>query len=193
MTVYRGGGALRAGIEQAQAFQLVPEEIQSQPCFQSAGVDIDDGAAHGEFACIYHRVHAAVTLTPQQRGKALVPNLGPHLELAHGLADAEGRKDALQQRIDRGDDKLVALAARLQRMQRRQPPCADGQGRTGAVIRQAVPCRKFDHLKFRREELRRIGSGSHRCIVRRDENGAFLRSPCKVGHHQRLRTANNRC
>ena len=62
------GRTLRRGIEQAQAFELVTEEIEPQPGIERGGEDIDDGATHGKFAVIDHGIGARIALPGQQRG-----------------------------------------------------------------------------------------------------------------------------
>ncbi len=111
-----------------------------------------------------------------------------HFEFAHRFANAEWRKHALQQRVDCGDHQLIARFACLQPVQCRQPLRADRHGRAGPVKRQAIPRRKFDHLQFGGEEMRRIHHCAHCRIIGRDENRAAPCSAGEVGEDQRLRS-----
>ena len=75
-------GDLGQGIEQADAFQAVAEEIQAQRCFSTSGIDINNAATSSEFARLHHRAGAAVTIADQeiQQLHHLDPGTGPGLE-----------------------------------------------------------------------------------------------------------------
>ena len=96
-------GALGGGIEQAQAFQLVAEEIEPEARIKAGGEDVDNRAAHRKFAVIDHRVGAAVALPDEQRGKAFVADLRADPKFAHGLAHPERGEHALEHGVDGGD------------------------------------------------------------------------------------------
>ena len=148
--------ALGGGIEQAQALQLVAEEIEPQAGIEAGGEDVDDRAAHREFAVIDHRVGAAVALPGEQRGEAFVADLRADAELAHGFAHPERGEHALEHGVDGGDQQLRLRRPGLQAVKRGQPFGTDRERGAGAVIGQAVPCRELDHLDFGREEPRSL-------------------------------------
>ena len=114
---------LRVGIEAAQAFQFVTEEIEPQCLVHSAREDVNDRAADGVFALVDDRVGARIALALEQGGKAVAPDLHPRREFAHAFADAEGWEDALQNRIGGRDQQLRTRLSRLQAMQ-----CSEATG-----------------------------------------------------------------
>jgi hypothetical protein len=71
------GSALGGGIEGADAFQRVAEEIEPDGLRRSRRENVEDAAAHGIFADLAHRRHALETGGCQRRGDVV------H---AHGLA-----------------------------------------------------------------------------------------------------------
>ncbi len=180
-------GPLGRGIEQAQRFQLVSEEIEPEALFQARGENVDDRTAHGVFAMVYDRVGARVALIAEQAGQRFVTDLEARLQFAHAFADAERCEHALQHRIDRGDQQLGPCLPALQAVQRRKALGTDRQGRACAVIRQAIPSGKFQYLQFRREEPGGIGNRAHCAFVGRDEDAASGCRACEIGHHQGLR------
>ena len=192
MRIERPDGALRGRIEQAQAFQLVAEEIEPQPTFEAGRYDIEDRATHGKFARVDGGVAARIALPTQQAGEAVVADLRARLQFAHAIPDAERGEHALERGVDGGDEQLRTALASLQAVERRQPPRADRQGRAGAVERQTVPRGKLQHFQLWREEARGIGQRPHGTFVCGDEDGATLRCAGEVGHHQRLRPAHQR-
>ena len=189
MAVEPPGGHLRIRVETAQAFQLVAEEVEPQGLVQPAREDVHDRPANGVFALVDHRVGAAVALLLEQQREAFTSDFRAGFELAYAFANAEGREDALEHGIGRGDDQLRLCFAGLQAVKRSQPFGTDRQGRTGTVVGQRIPRGKLDDVEFGREEMRRIGNRPHRSIVGRDEDGASRAGAREIGHHQRLRPA----
>ncbi len=195
MGFHRLHRTLRAGVEQAQRFELVAKEIEAQPVIEPGGIDIEDRAAHRIFAGIDHGIGARIALALQQGDQAFTAYFHARRQQAGGFADAERGKRALEHGIDRGDQQLrprVALV--LQLLQRRQPPRADRQGGRGTIERQAIPRREIDHVQLGCKETRAFHHRAQGGIVRRDEHAAALgfRSRCgagQVGHDQRLGTA----
>jgi len=186
--------ALGGGIEQAQRFQFVAEEIEPQALFEAGGVDIEQRAAHRIFAGIDDGVGPRIALPLEQGDQALPPDLDAGTQFAHRLADAERGEHALEERVDRRDQQLRLAGAQLEPVKRRQPPRADREGGARPVIGQAVPRRELDDVQLRREEGRGFGNGAHRAFVRCDEHGPATRAsaprrPCQVGKDQRLRPA----
>src|SRR3546814_13698598 len=54
------GGALIRRIERPDAFDLVPEEVEPQRVFLACGKQVQKAAAHGELACLGHRIGADI-------------------------------------------------------------------------------------------------------------------------------------
>ncbi len=187
MFAHAAGGTLGIGIEQAQRLELVAKKIEPQARFQPRGVNVEDRAAHREFAGIGHRIGARIALALEQLDQALAANLHTRFEQADGLSDAKRRDGALQQSVDRGDQQLRDFGCVLKAVERCQPPGADREGGAGAVIGQAVPGGEFDDVEFGGEVGGGLGDSAHRGIVGGDENGAGLRRAGEVGEDERLR------
>ena len=187
--IERAGGTLRAGVEQAQAFQLVAEEVEPQALVEAGGEDVEDRPAYREFARVDYGVRAAVALLLQQLGQALVPDLHARFQLAHRLADAERGQHALEHRIRGGHQQLRRVLLALQAVKRGEPLCADRQRGAGTVVGQTIPRGQFDHAQFGREIACCIRHRAHRAVFGRDEDRAAFGGAREVGHHQRLRTA----
>ncbi len=90
VAVHGTHGQLCVGVENAQAFQLVAEEIEPQPALEPAGIDIEDRSSHGEFAGVDDGVGAVVTLPLEQAGQAVMADLDARFEFAHRFANPEG-------------------------------------------------------------------------------------------------------
>ena len=183
---------LRGRVEEAQALKLVAEEVEPQPAIERGGEDVDDRAAHRELAVVDHRVCAAVALPGEQRGKAPMPDLHAHLELAHGLAHAERGEHALEHGVDGGHQQLLRGSGLLKSVERGKPLGADRQRGTCTVVWQAVPRGEGDHLDLGREEARGLGGGAHRGIVGRDVHRPAFCGAREIGQHQRQAPARQR-
>ena len=105
---------LGVGIEAAQAFQLVAEEIEPQRFVHPAWEHIHDRSTDRVFALVDHRIGAGIALTLEQGGQAFAPDLHARREFAHAFADAERRENALQRGVGRRHQQLRAGLARLQ-------------------------------------------------------------------------------
>ena len=183
------GAHLGIGIESAQRFKFIAEEVQPQCFVHAAGEDIDNRPANGIFALVDDRVGAAIPLFLQQQPQAFAADFHAGFELSHTFANAEGAQHALQYCIGCGDDELRLGLAGLQAKQCRQPSGADRERGAGAVVRQRVPGGKFDDLELGREKRGSIDDRAHRRIVRRNENRAARTRSGEIGHDKRLSTA----
>lgn len=85
----RAGRALGVGVEEAQCFQLIAEEVETKPGIEARGHDVEDRAAHREFTRVDGGVGALVALTAQERDQAFVADLEARLQKLHRFADAE--------------------------------------------------------------------------------------------------------
>ena len=137
------GGALVGGVEAADAFDLVAEEIEPQRLFLARREQIDQPAADGELAGIGDGVGADIAVGLEQRGELVAVDPLAGGELGDELADAERGQRALGRGVDRGDEQLRPLAACAGA--RAAPPAARTSTRSdgrGAVVGQAVPGRE---------------------------------------------------
>ena len=165
------GGALGGDVEGADRFQRVAEEIEPQRLRPARRVEIENAAAHREFADVAHRRHALEAGILQPRRQLLHVDLvaGPGEE---GLRlDDLGGRHALQQRVGGGQHHgaVRVLCQRDHRGERVQPPRRGvGAGRD-AVVGQAVPGRQFEHRQFRRGECQRLDDRRQALAVARDE------------------------
>ena len=66
MPVDDAGGHLSVGIEKAQRFEIIAEEVEPQAGIEPAGKQVEDRAANRELAVIDHGIGAVVTLALQQ-------------------------------------------------------------------------------------------------------------------------------
>ena len=166
------GGTLIGGIEGADAFDLVAEEVEPQRLFLAAGEQVDQPAAHRELALIVDGIGADITVGLQQQREPVQPDPLARTQAGDQLPDAERCQRALRRGGDGGEDELRPLRRRLKPVQRADPLRHDAQGRRGAVIGQAVPARQLDHLQLGREPRRGGRDGAHLRLVRCDEDGA---------------------
>ena len=69
----RGGAeaALIGGVEAANAFDLVAEEVDAQPGFLARGEQVENAAAHRKLALVGDGVDAAETIRYQQFGECV--------------------------------------------------------------------------------------------------------------------------
>jgi hypothetical protein len=133
--------ALRLGIEGPDRFQRVAEEVEPHGLVQARRKQIEDAAAHGIFAGLAHRRRHARNRWLQPRHHASMSTWLPGAPKRLRL-DQFGGRNALQQRIDGGEDDgaVRLLCQRDHRRQRIEAP----RGRVSRVRRgQAIPCRQF--------------------------------------------------
>ena len=164
--------ALGGGVEAADAFDLVAEEIEPQRFVLARREEVDQAAAHGIFAGVGDRVGARIAVRLKQRRKLVAIDPLAGREPGDELANAERRQRPLQRRIDRGDEQLGADELALERVQGRQPLRRRSQRRRAAVVGQAVPGREGQRLELGREIVGGIDDRAHRRLVGRDEHGA---------------------
>src|SRR3546814_1684237 len=110
------------------AFDLVAEEIDTQAGFLAGGEQVEDAAAHREFALVGDGIDAAEAVRDEQFGERVAVDPLPRRERRGELADAKGREGALGDRGDGGGDQLAALRRKLQGGERRQPVCTAESG-----------------------------------------------------------------
>ena len=175
------GGALVAGVEGADALDLVAEEIKAQRLFLAAREQIDDTAAHRIFAGIVDGIGADIAVGLQQGAERVPVDPRAGLEFGDQLADAERGQRALCQRVDGGEHELRRGRLLLQPVQRADPLRHDAQRRRGAVVGEAIPGRDLHDLQLGREERRGRGDAAHLRLVGGDEHRAARRGARKVG------------
>ena len=186
MLVDRTDRALGVGIEQAQRFQLVTEEIEPEAGIKPGGNDIEDRSAHGEFASVDRGIAALVPLAAQQRDQRFVADFHARLDELDRFANAKRGQHPLGQGVGGGDQQLRSGALGLKLMQRGKAARADRKRGAGAVVGKAVPGREFDDIKVGREEARGFGHRGKACLaIGHEDRPAFCRAR-KVCHHQWL-------
>ena len=168
------GRALGFRIEAADRLQRVAEEIEPHRRRHAGGEQIDDAAAHRIVARLAHGGGAveAVELEPlrdprhrqevsRRRRKRLA---GDHLARRHALQDGvDGRERDCRALapLDAGEARERGHALRHHPRMRRH-----------AVVRQAIPGGKFQHLDVGREEGKRAGERGHALAVAADHSEA---------------------
>ncbi|MCY1173416.1 hypothetical protein D9M73_135750 [compost metagenome] len=123
------GGALIGGVEGADAFDFVAEEIEPERVFLAAREQVDQAAAHGKFTCIGNGFDADIAIGLQECGEPVAPDPLLGRKPRDQLADAKRRQRALRHRIDGGEQQLRALGRLLQAVERRHALCHDAQRR----------------------------------------------------------------
>ena len=147
--------ALRLGIEGADRFQRVAEEVEPHRLRHAGREKVDDAAAHRIFAGVAHRASARKPLVSSQATRSSVdPNCRARprrLSLATTVASA-ARAAAAAPTVVEQDARPLArgFRAREARQHRHAPRRDRGVGRH-AVVGLAVPGREIQHLDIRRK------------------------------------------
>src|SRR5690606_18121624 len=164
--------ALAGGIDGADRFQHVAEEIQSQRFVGAGSEEVHYAAADGEFADLAHRRHAL------EAGVLQPPYQLFHVQLIAGLGaqrlsfDQSRGWNPLQQRVG-GRQYNGAVGSGGQRRHAGQciQPARGGIGsRRNTIIRQAVPRRQVQNRQIRRSKGERLDDGWQTLPVARDED-----------------------
>ena len=188
------GRALVGGVEAADALDLVAEEIEPERQLLAGREQVDQRAAHGIFAMLGDGVGALIAERVQLRDQSLALDPLARGDAPRELADAERRQQSLRRGACGGDEQLRLVALGLQRAERRQPLGHDAQRRGGAVVGQAVPAGKRQHLDLGREQRHGFGERAHRRFVGDDRDGAaaLARSRARRARDRRRATAGSR-
>ncbi len=177
--------ALVGGVEPADAFDLVAEEIDPQPGFLARREQVEDTAAHRKLALIGDGIDAAEAVCDEQLGQRIAVDPLACGERGRKLADTERGQRALGDRRDGGEEQLAAFRRLLQRRQRRQPIGADAHRRTRAVIGQAIPSGEAVDDEVGSKEGRGVGYRLHRRVVGRDIDEPLAAGARQIGEQQR--------
>src|SRR3546814_2215394 len=105
LQLQRLGGAKAAlvgRIEAANAFDLVAEEIDTQAGFLAGGEQVEDAAAHREFALVGDGIDAAEAVRDEQFGERVAGDPLTRRERRGALADAKGGEGAQGARREGG-------------------------------------------------------------------------------------------
>ncbi len=157
------GGALALGIEAADQFQRIPEEVEPHRLGHAGRIEIDDAAAHRVVASLTHGGGAGKAVEFEPARDAL------HVEHVAGGDGERLGSDEITRRhpLERGIDgrqqhggMVAALQAREPRQRRHPLRHHAGVGRR-AVIGQAIPGREFQHRERRIEEAERARERRH--------------------------------
>ncbi len=145
--------ALAGSVEGPERIELVAEEIQAQRIRLRGREDIDDAAAHGEFARLHHRFGAPVAGLIEHPGELCGIDAGAGLEGQARRGQQFRRRYALQHAGHRRQHHAAAIGAFLRKLpQAMQALTDDSRQRRHPVIRQAVPGRELQADGLGREE-----------------------------------------
>ena len=167
------GRALGGGIEAADAVQIVTEKIEAQGLRLARRKDIDDAAAHGELAGLAHRPGAAVSVGQQEGHQIVGIETLSDGGGALGTGEDGARRDALQERRNRGQHDAPRARRRIVQKARQgidAPPDDVGVGRH-PVIGQTVPGGKQQGLDVGREKGQDLGGARGAHVVAGHEHG----------------------
>src|SRR6516225_3997681 len=133
------GRALGQGIEAANAFEHLAEEIEAQRLGRPRRIEVDDASADGEFARFAYRVGADVPIVAEEALQPVEPDPPARAQAQHPTVEDAARGYALDQRVDRGQhDERGVTAAGRQPGQGVDAPADDFVVRRDPVVRQAV-------------------------------------------------------
>ena len=170
--------ALRGRIEGADGFDGVAEQVEPDRIGLTGGEDVDDSTAHRVFAGLHDGAGAAVAIGLEECGQFLRLDRTIHRQIETGAGERRAGRHALHQCVDGGQDNARALG-RIQ--QARQGGDAFGyqnRVRRHAVVWQAVPGGKAQHLGFRHGERQGFGQARHAGVVAGDvDDGAAVFAP----------------
>ena len=178
--------ALRAGVEAAQALDLVAEEVEADGVRFTRRVEVDDAAAHGVFARLHDGTGAVVAIGFEEARQRLGRDLAAPGQ-RHGRArEDRARRHLLHERVHRGQQDAWPRGGFQQPGQRRDPLGHHlGVGRD-AVIGQAVPGREDQHLDIGGEEAERIRQPRHPGAVAADVDDRRIGLGAAAGQQQRV-------
>jgi hypothetical protein len=180
------GRALGLGIEGADAFQRVAEQVQAHGLLGGRGIDVDDAAPDRELALFRHGGGADIAVDGEIALQVLDIDAIADLGRIAG-AHQHGLVGHPLQQGRRGDDQHGRLGCSQASGQARQGGHALGRdaGRgTDAVVRQAVPRGEQHGLDLGREELQGVGEGVGPGGVAGHEGRETAACAGDVGHHQ---------
>ena len=103
------GAALGRRIETADALDCVAEQVEADRVALAARKDVDDAAAHGEFAGLHHRVCTAVTVLFEVGSELFRFDHAAGLERQRGSLEHGARRHALYCGIHRGEHDALAF------------------------------------------------------------------------------------
>ena len=166
--------ALGFGVEAADRFQAVAEEIEPHRLVQPRRKQVENAAANGVFAGLAHRGGAVVAIVLQPGDDAVHRHhmAGRHRQRLR--CDHFARGHPLRNRVHgrQHDQRLVAALQARQSRERGQPLRQNAAMRRYAVIGLAIPCRELHHRQIRREKFQCAGQLLHARTVAADHGEA---------------------
>ncbi len=174
--------ALGFGIEGADRFQRVAEEVEAHRLIEPGREQIEDTAAHGIFAGLAHRRRPIVAVVLQPGDDGIHRHHLPRRDRQRLRRDHSARGHALHGGVDGGqhDQRLFTADQPRQPCQRGQPLRQDAAMRGDPVIGLAVPGGKLHHRQIGREERKRARQLLHARAVATDHGNADRR-PLRPG------------
>ena len=167
----------RGGVEGADRLQRVAEEIEPQRLVGAGREEVENAAAHGEFADVAHRRHALEAGNLQPRRSAHSCRSGCRAwrgTSAPRSTSAGGMRCSSALAVVRMTARCGFLLQRDHRRQRVEPPGRGVGRRRDAVVGQAVPGREFEHRQVGRDEGERLDDRRQALAVARDEQDRLV-------------------
>ena len=132
------GGALGEGVEAADAFDLVAEQVEPHRLCLTRREQIDQAAAHCVLARLHHRIGAAIAVGVEEVDQAIEVQRLALARAELGFVEKTFRRHPLQHRVDGGDQQTRSPGCQLRQ-------CLDPLAQylrigRGPVVRQAIPC-----------------------------------------------------
>ena len=181
---------LRFTVEGADGFERVAEQVQAHGLVGAGRKDINDAAAHGEFAPFRNRRGSLVAVDGEVAFQVGDIDAGAQGGGVSRLFDHGAGRNALREGRRGGDQQcgLFGLDASRQRGQGRHASGRHPGRGSHPVIGQAVPSRKDDHLDLRREESHGVAKGRRPRAIAGHERGKTSARAGDVAHGQGVET-----
>ena len=169
--------ALGLGVEGADRFELVAEEVEPHRLVEPGRKQIEDAAAHRVFAGLAHGRGAAVAVVLEPGDDRIHRHHVARRHRQRLRGDHLARRHPLHDGVDRGqhDQRLVAAGQPRQPRQRGEALRQNAAMRRHPVVGLAVPGRKLHHRQIRREEFQRARQLLHPRPVAADHREADRR------------------
>ena len=183
------GGALRRRIEGADGLQRVAEEVEPERLVGPRRIEVENAAAHREFADVAHRRHALEAGIFQPADQHLHVDLvaGPREKVCASMTAAVGMRCSSALAVVSTTARCGFLASAAIAAMRIEPARRRvGAGRD-AVVGQAVPGRQLDDRQFRRRECQRVFDRRQPLAVARHEHDRPVRRKLRRRGRQRER------
>ena len=178
--------ALALGIEGTDGFQRVAEKVEPHGGRHARRIEIENAAAHRIFAGLAHGTGAQEAVVFQPADQLVhIDGIARCCRKAFGRRPFQ-RRDALQQRIDRGGEHTRAFLGGLRPRKARQHQHPLGRNRRigrHAVIGLAIPAREIEQFEIGGREGKGLLKGARPLPVARDMHEHGRTAMGGTGHH----------